>query len=487
MAIQSLDLVRKKSRQDILGFDLDDDRLKIVHVRIAGLKREVLNLVHREVRGMTDDEIAALIIQSLVDLKITNPRTFFCMPLNTLITRIIEIPSRDAEEIREIVSLQASRHTPYSRSEIIIDTLTLGVVRESYTKVLLVIAPREIVIRQTKILEKAHLKVEKVFFPPEGICHACVKILSSENNDSPIAILHMDGSFTSFLVIQRSKILFVRGISIGADHLLEEKEIYAGRFVDELQKSLEAYIHDEAGLLPSQLLLTGVVAEVNALDDLFRSTLNIPIKHQTYFNHFAISDRAKAVASSSKQVSFFNVITPLLLYDRMKIDLNSEEQKIKVQLEHRGKEMMKTGVLVMILLALIFTFFAAKVYLRNSYFNSLTKRYKSVKADAKQLEILFEKVQVIKKYLSERGDSLQVLSELYELMPHDVSLNDIRYEEGQHFSFKGTSAAMGSVFSFVANLEKSKLFKEVKTKYVTMRSEGRRDIVDFEITALAGN
>ena len=217
MSIQGLKLFEKKQNQDLLGFDLNEESLKIAHVRVTHLKREVVNLVSHSVRGMSDEDIAGFLTRTLADFKITNPRTFITVPLQSVITRSIEIPSRDPGEIREIVNLQASRHTPYSRSEIIVETLTLGIVRESYTKVLLVIAPREIVARQAKILEKANLKLEKVFFPPEGVSHACAKILNSESSSAVIAIVHMDATFTSFLVIQKSKILFVRGIPIGAE------------------------------------------------------------------------------------------------------------------------------------------------------------------------------------------------------------------------------------------------------------------------------
>ena len=483
MAIQGLNFLNKKNSQDLLGVELSEELLKISHVKIAGLKREVMNLVSREVRGMSDEDITAFIAQTVTDFKIVNPRTFIGIPLHTVITRSIEIPSRDPDEIREIVSLQASRHTPYSRSEIIIDTLILGVVRENYTKVLLVIVPRELVVRQSKILEKANLRIEKVFFPPEGVCQACSKILAIESSDATTAIVHMDTTFTSFIVIQKNKILFFRGISVGAENLLEEKEVYSDRFVDELQKSLESYVMDEAGPKPSQLVLTGVAAETTDLDELFSETLHIPIRHQTYFNHFAISEKAKGVASSSKLVSFFNLIAPLLLFDKMKIDLVSEDRKLKMQLEQRGHEMMKTGILLMVLLGLVFVFVAGKVYFKSTYLSNLKTRYKSVKDDAKLLEQQFLKTQVIKDYLANRGRSLETLIELYDVLPKDVRLSDIKYEDGEKFSVKGTSKTMASVFAFVSNLDKSSKFKNVKTKYVTTRNEDGADVADFEVAA----
>jgi hypothetical protein len=41
---------------------------------------------------------------------------------------------------------------------------------------------------------------------------------------------------------------------------------------------------------------------------------------------------------------------------------------------------------------------------------------------------------------------------------------------------------MSVVFSFVDSMEKSKIFKDVKTKYTSKRKDGTKDVADFEIT-----
>ena len=98
----------------------------------------------------------------------------FCteyFPAHLTIAKNIEIPSLDPDEIKEIIDLQAGRHTPYSRGEIIIDYINIGTYRENYTKILLVIVTLSVVRRQIEILAKAGLITEKVFF-----AHALLKI-----------------------------------------------------------------------------------------------------------------------------------------------------------------------------------------------------------------------------------------------------------------------------------------------------------------------
>ncbi|HTL71272.1 MAG TPA: PilN domain-containing protein [Candidatus Eisenbacteria bacterium] len=479
----SLGLVPKNANQDIVGIDLSEERLKIVHVHATQLRREVAGLASHEVRGLSEEDVAALIKKTLAGFGLgANARAFLTIPLNYIITRTIEIPSRDPAEIREIVNLQASRHTPYSRSEIIIDLMNLGTVRDSYTKVLLVIVPKDVVVRQIRILETVPLRLEKVFFAPEGVCQACSKILG-DADEAVTGIVHMDETFTMFQVVQRGRILFIRGISIGAGQLLDEKDIYADRFVEELEKSLESYIGDELGPMPSKLILTGVLSDTSDLDDLFTETLHIPLKKQAYYNYFAISAPARQTAQSARRVSFFDVIASTLLFDRMKVDLTSDERKLKLQLEQRGRQMVVTGVLTMLVLSLLFAVCLSKIYFRGAYLTKLTARYRPALEEAKSLELAYAKTQAVKDHLATRGRSIGALTELYDTLPRDVRLADIKYEEGQKFSVKGTSSTMASVFAFVTNLERSNQFKSVKTKYVNSRNENGADVADFEITA----
>ena len=478
------EFLKARSRQNLVGVEVDEDHIKIAFIRQSSLRREVAAVVSRQIRGLSDDDVVVFVRQTLQDLKLKDARIYLTAPLYQLITRSIEIPSVDPVEIREIVNLQANRHTPYARSEIIVDMLIIGLVRENYTKVLLVIAPKELVNRQTQIVERAGLKLEKIFFPPEGIALACSRIIEEGSFESVTAVAHIDFSFTTFFMIQQGKILFVRGIPIGASHLVEEREIYHDRFADELQKSLEAYTSDEMGPPPKSVIATGSFGDIQALDEILTETLNVPVKRQLYYNYFSASDAAKSTMVSARQVSYFNVVSSVLLFDKMKVDLTSEEKKLQKKLEERGKEMFKTGILTLLLLSLVFAGFLTKVATKKTYLQQLTARYHPVREEAKNLEAMFSKTQGIKDFLTSRGVALETLSELYQATPLEIRLTGIKYDENGKYTIKGTSTLKASIFTFVANLEKSDVFKTVKTKYVTSRNDNGMDVADFEINCL---
>ncbi len=474
-----------RKNRDVVGIEIDENQIKIVHLQQKGMRREFSHVAVHSIHGAHDGGTLPILRQALEQFQIVNPRVFLTVPLPQVITRSIEIPSQDPNEIREIVNLQASRHTPYARAEIIVDMINLGLVRERYSKILLVIVPKETVNKQIQLLDMAGLRLEKVIFPPEAVAIVANKMMGHDADEGAYGVLHMDYAFTSFIVVEGAKIVFVRGSHIGANHLVEERAGYIDRFQEELEKSLETYTADEAGAPPKMVLLTGVLQEIMDFDDLLAETLKVKMKRVSYAEYYHLSATAKKAMASSKMVSFLNLLAPIAIFDRMRVDLTSEEKRLKIQLEKRARQMMFTGVLTMILLSLTFIGLTAKISYRKAYLKEITKHYLPVRESAQQLEQLLAKTELIKSYLVSRGNSLKALTELYDATPLDIWVNEIKYDESsQKFSLKGTSSAMSSVFSFVADLEKSAMFMNVKTKYANSRREETRDVTDFEINCL---
>ncbi len=475
----------KRGGGDLVAIELDDNYLKVAHLQTKGLKKEITHLVVHAIQNVLEDGVMMLLKQAIDKFGIEKPRVLLMAPLPLVITRNIEIPSQDPEEIKEIVNLQASRHTPYARAEIIVDMLNLGVVRERYSKVLLVIVPKETVNKQIQMLDRAGFGLEKVAFPPEALSMSFGRSLDKELKDDTVAIVHLDESFTGFTIMKEGKSLYMRGIHIGSTQLAEDREAYLDRFQDELGKSLESYTSDEIGVPPKLCLLTGVLGRVPDIEEIVKDALSIPIRKHSYAEMFTLSDEVKATVQSSNKNSFLNLFSTLSLADKLKADLTSEEKRLKIALEKRAKEMFKMGMVIMIIFSLLFANVMTKISFKRIYLKQMTTHYLPVRDSARQLEQMLAKTELVKSYLMSRGASLEALTELYDATPMDVRLSEIKYDESSgKFSIKGTSSVMSSVFAYVSELDKSSIFKNVKTKGVNARNEGGRDVADFEINAL---
>ena len=134
--------------RDAICVSLSGDNLKLAYAKISPTRKELVDLVSYEIQGLSDEEIIKSIRSSLDSLKLSSPDVTIIIPSHATIAKNIEIPSLDEQEIMEIVDLQAGRHTPYSREEIIVDYINIGAYRENYTKILLIIVTLNVIRRQ---------------------------------------------------------------------------------------------------------------------------------------------------------------------------------------------------------------------------------------------------------------------------------------------------------------------------------------------------
>lgn len=469
--------------RQLVGIDLSGNNLKLVQLSVSLNKAEVVNILNRSIIGLSDDDIAKMLREIFGGLKIKTPAVIDIIPSYSLITKNIEIPSTDRREISEIINLQAGRHTPYSREEIVVDYIEIGTYKNNYTKILLIILARSVVKRQYEILAKAGLRLEKVLLGAEGLACSAAKIFKSENENFPVNLVHIDEGSTDFAVVFKNRLLFIRSIPIGAQHLSGEREKYELKFVEELRRSLEVYQNEDIEKNPNLLILTGAVEDLKSLEAVLGNLMHLPIRSVDYIKNLSIGESAVKAASAARQLSFLNIIASLLSWEKAKVDLMPEEIKLGKTLEEKGRELIKTGIFVLTIFVLLFSILLNKIYFKGVYLKKLDAKYQPLSQEAGKLEGDFTKISLIKNYLSGRGYSLEVLTELYNIASAGLRLSDIKFDEQERFSIRGTADSMSTVFSFVENMEKSKYFKEVRTRYTTKRKEGSRDVTDFEIVS----
>ncbi len=472
----------KVAAREMVGVELGTSGVKIAKVAISLNKVELLDVWSGHTSGSTDEEIAKVIRSKFAELNLKTTKVINIIPTDLVITKNIEIPSTNPAEIKDIIGLQAGRHTPYSREEIIVDYVDIGVYKNNYSKILLVIVARNVIKRQMDIFEKAGLKFDDSLLAAEGIACASAKLLKVETQNTPVAIVHIDESSTDFLMVFKSKPIFIRSLPLGAVHFSNDRQIYETKFIEELKKSLEAYQNEDIEKVPMTLALCGSMRDIQGLESVLSRTLHFSsIKSLGYLMHVAVAQEALKQISSFGQVSFFDVLSPLVSTDRTKVNLIPEEIRLRKSLQERGRELIKTGIFALTMAVLLFSVFLTNIYAKSAILKKLDTRFQDIHEDASDLEAAFTKINVIKEYLSKRGHALEVLGELYAIITDDLLLSDIRFDEQGKFSVKGTAEAMSSVFSFVEQMDKSKYFKDVKTRYTTKRKEGLKDLTDFEI------
>ena len=114
--------------KDVVCISLSGDNLKLAYAKISPTRKEIVDLVSYEIQGLSDEEITKSLNSSFRSLKLVSPEVIIVVPAHATIAKNIEIPSLNVLEIKEIIELQAGRHTPYAREEIIIDYINSSII-----------------------------------------------------------------------------------------------------------------------------------------------------------------------------------------------------------------------------------------------------------------------------------------------------------------------------------------------------------------------
>ena len=464
--------------------DFASDSLRIAVASGTARKKEIVYLASHNISGLSEAQISEIVRMTVNQLQLVDPVVVANISSGITITKNIEIPSKDPREIKEIINLQAIRHTPYSRQEIIIDYIDIGIYRQSYTKILLVIVTREAIKRQLDILNLTALNIERITLSAEAMGCLCIKCLKLESPDSPIAVVNVDSVSSDFTIILKGKPVFARSIPYGASQVAVENKVYGPKFIDEIKKSLEAYQGEDIEASPNSLVVTGAIEGLKGLEVELNNVLRMPCRVISYKEQLPIAKNALEASSNAADTSFVNCIAPLLCLDAMKVDLSPDEIKLKRTIESRGRDVIKTGICVTAIIFLACGILLSKMYFKSAYLKSLAAKYDSVKKDSQRLETLFKKIKILRDYLSKRGYSLEVLSEINSIIPKEAYLDNLKVDDGGNISIKGSSETTSAVFSLVDALEKSEYLMNVKTKYTTKRKQENKDMTDFEIVGI---
>ncbi len=468
------------SSQDLIGIDLGATSAKLVWLRVSGQKSELVNLSFLDLSGATDEEIATRLKESFHQWRIRKPRVIQSVSSQSMILRSLEIPSMDPDEIKDIIDLQAARHTPYSREEIIVDYSTIAADPSRYTKILLVIAPRQHLKRYRDILDKAGLSPQRIVFAPEALALAAGRMLGLEKTASPVSVAHLAENTTEFLMMDQGQVAFVRSFPLGIRELLQDPLKFSPQFVAEIRMSLEAS-QEEIEKASSHLFLTGALPEPAKLAGSLSQQISLPVTCLAYLQNISLSEKARETVAMFPDVSFLNAMAGVLSFPTAQVNLIPEELKSKKIKEQKARDLIQMGVLTLAIGVLILAWLGGVLYFRRLYLNTLRVQYQPIHEEAGGLERELSRVTLAKKTLANRGYSLKALVELYDVVPENLELSEIRYDGQGKFLLRGSAQSMSAVFSFVESLEKSLYFINVKTRYTTQRKQGAAEIVDFEI------
>lgn len=466
--------------QDELLVYLDGVTIKMATVRESQGKREIQHVFYSDVSQLEESGLIEAAVQGLAAVHSSRRDARVVVTSKFAITKTVEVPSFDPQEIEAIIKLQSSRHTPYSKEEIVCAHLNLEEVLERYTKALLVIISIGNIKHHIEVLQAAGIEVASIEVAFDGVARGLSQSGLTADRDVTGAVL-VDAEHSDLIVMCKGKPFFVRSIGIGLkqlEHAANQRELAA-----EIHKSIEAFQSSEPNRTVKKILLVGPgTPEVTKLGIEVKGSCGIPTETARAADHIASAPSARKSESemydSPIDAVLYAAATPAPSMDFIPDDLRTRRN-----FRQRASQIFTAGTLVMVIAALFLGVFVANYYLKTSYIGALDKNFASKNQEAERLIKLSEQNRLIRQFTAEKGSTLRALTELEALLPREMYLNELSLDAEGKLVLKGTSELMSRVFSFVTEFENHPHFKGVKNDYAKSRKVDGKDMTDFGLSA----
>ncbi len=469
--------------KDYVVVTLSDGTLKMAHLKGEGAKLKLLNIIKRDVKDATKEELPKIARSALQSAHIKKARAIYVLPSSVTTTKNIEIPSVDPIEIKSIIDLQAGRHTPYSREEILIGYVNIGVFQKNYTKVLLIIVNRQVVKDQFTIFAAAGLNVERIAFAPECKAAFYGMILQRKPDDSPMGIIDIGRYTTDFTIECNNTVIASRNIPLGMDHLLKEGALARDKMIQELIASMESYQNEDIYKLPETFILTSDDVKIKDLEPILKEKFKASVRIISYWGHVSVNQPLMSkIASEFNDESFLDVVSAIPALKNIQVDLTPDEIKVQHTIEERGRQVLQICIFGLILLILMCAIFFSKLHFRSQYLDRLAAEYNIKRSAVEELERISTNTKIVHDYLKSRMTSLEIINELYEHIPDEIYLKNVSLEENGTIHLQGISESRSTAFALITILENSALFKNVKMVSSSAQKDRGKDVSAFEIS-----
>jgi type IV pilus assembly protein PilM len=477
-------------KKSLLVIELDEYNIKILQSQPAQKGWRLEKAKAENIFGKSDDSISALLKDILKKEKINKTNTVLVLPRSLVTVRYLQLPSSNSEELDTMVDMQVVRQIPYSKEEMVYDYCITGLTQEGYSKILVVIVHKDTVSRYVNTLEKAGVNPYSIELNSFAFVELAKYIGLQDSKlfegDSPVVLLDVDYASTNVVVIKEGSPIFTRAISIGRLHI-DNKTLpplgkeWIGEWAGEVNRSLAVFQKDYSMPVKKVLIFGG--EDADKLLNKIAGKIAFSLEKYDISSYLG-SDVLKGSGvelSDGVTASFLGLLGAVREGTETSVNLiplETKSHRISVQ---KRRALAVSTVLLAGILVVLGAVFNKKIQDKKTYLASLEKKLSETNPIAKELMLKKERLMLIKKQLSVEGTCLDILRELYNVIPQKTALTVFVYDDIQGVTIKGVSPAMSEVFELVPKLENSPYFEKVTTRSANQRKIKGQELTDFQI------
>lgn len=466
--------------QGVTVVSLDGQWLKLLQVEGLLGSRVITKALACPVEGVGAEALQQRVKKACADEQVIPRDVLIANPTHLCTVRMFSLPSTDPKEIRDIVDLQAEKHTPYAKEEILTDFTILDRGKSGYSRILLIIAHQDVIHRPVGLAETCGWTIDRVGCELEGLVRwSRLAKKESAAKGGPSLVVEVDGGTTTLLVVARGQPQFQRSLATGVVQL-EADPVNAGeRLIGELQRSVDAL--DAEGGTPKiqDVVLTGPIERLGELKTQVEQGLDLPVRLVSPWEGAQLSEGARAALARLPDVSFASLAG--LVSDQGEIDLTPPATKLRLAFEERAKAIVLLGCQFLAVLILLSLLLIGRAQKEERYFTKLSALYEVITPQAGEVEASLQQLVFIEEQLRRRSTLLKAIDTLASLSPTEVQWNSLSFTQGGAIVLSGTAEQLPRVYEFSGSVGSSPLFGLVEAKRVATRKTGEKDVTDFEL------
>jgi Tfp pilus assembly PilM family ATPase len=469
--------LKNKKKKYIFVVQVSEDNLKVVKCLHGPAKRKEIIAFDSKTfnSSVSDENLAGILKESLKQLEYNNHNLLLSLARAQATCRYVKLPATNISEIEKIIPYQVSKYLPYPPQELISAYQLISSDKEGYSHINLNIVHKSTIQRYLNLLNSAGVKRFNIVLSSFGLCNLYSLIGAQEL--TPVLLVDIDLNYAELAIVLQKKLLFSRSFKI-----IDQKNLKP-LLSEEIKKTINTYIKEtglaqpQKGVILSDKAATGPVP--------LADTISMPVN---ILNYLEKTNCAKAVVDKVKETgrSLANLIGLSAFDISDSLNLLPQEFKDAAKKDLKQKETIKSAVFMALALVMLATATIKNFDNKKAYLARLKAQIGKISQEAKSLEETEKRLSAFQSRNRKNASTLDIIYELHRLMPKDVYLTNLLYEEDKQISLRGQSEQLNSVLSLVEGVENAKPFSgyNVKVKYATKKKTALGEAVDFEITCV---
>ncbi|MFH1458638.1 MAG: pilus assembly protein PilM [Candidatus Omnitrophota bacterium] len=400
------------------------------------------------------------------------------LPRNQATCRTLKIPAVLPQEIEKMSNLQASRYLPYPANELVTAFDVISADKEGYSHINLTIVHKNNIERILKILKEFKaLRISIVLssYALVGLYNA----IKPGDNDTAM-IIDVDSQQAELAIVSSKKLLFSRSVKLNRD-----TPGWVSLLFDEVDKTRDTYMESATAEALRKFALAGVGGVLDELKVSLEARYSLPVEILSLGPKINLPQSlSNSILNSG--VSFASLLGLCLKEAEGSLNLLPQNVKDEAQKLSRRKKGVQAIVFVLVIILTWGIGLAKHLDNKAMYLARLKSELGNISQQAKPLEDIERRFGLLEAKALSRPNSLDILHELHRIVPAQVTLISLGYEENKRVLLRGQSPELSFLLAFVGQMEKSSVFKpfHIKVRYATKKKISSGDMVDFEIECL---